>query len=61
VAITLLAAAFVAGLVRLATGTAPTVQGVLINLIWVLYDLVVLSVVIEAGRYRGPESQEAVQ
>jgi cellulose synthase (UDP-forming) len=61
VAIALLAAAFVAGLVRLATGTAPTVQGVLINLIWVLYDLVVLSVVIEAGRYRGPESQEAVQ
>jgi cellulose synthase (UDP-forming) len=60
VAMALLVAALVAGVVRLATGTAPTVQGVLINLVWVVYDLVVLSVVVEAGRYRGPQSEEAV-
>ena len=28
--------------------------GTLVNTVWVLYDLVVLSVIIQAARYRGP-------
>ena len=46
-------AAAVAGLVRYALGLAPTPQGTWINLVWVAYDLVVLSVIIQAARYTG--------
>ncbi|SFK77271.1 cellulose synthase (UDP-forming) [Geodermatophilus ruber] len=61
VAIVLLVAALVVGLVRLGLGLAPTAQGTWINVVWVLYDLVVLSVIIQAGRYRGPvRTEEAV-
>jgi len=52
----LLAAAAVIGLVRLRLGLAPTPQGTWINLVWVVYDLVVLSVIIQAARYAGPGS-----
>jgi cellulose synthase (UDP-forming) len=58
VAIALLVAALVVGLVRLWLGLAPTAQGTWINVVWVLYDLVVLSVIIQAGLYRGPVRQE---
>ena len=54
VAMTLLAAAAVIGMVRLWLGLAPTAQGTWINLVWVVYDLVVLSVIIQAARYTGP-------
>jgi len=54
VAMMLLAAAGVIGLVRLRLGLAPTPQGTWINLVWVVYDLVVLSVIIQAARYTGP-------
>ena len=53
VAALLLVAAAVVGLVRLAVGLAPTPQGTWINLVWVVYDLVVLSVIIQAARYTG--------
>jgi cellulose synthase (UDP-forming) len=58
VAMVLLVAAAVAGAVRLALGLAPTAQGTVINLIWVGYDLLVLSVVVQAGRYRGSAPEE---
>jgi cellulose synthase (UDP-forming) len=57
IAIGLLLVALVVGLVRLGTGTAPSVGGTLVNIAWVLYDLVVLSVIIDAALYRGPEEQ----
>jgi cellulose synthase (UDP-forming) len=53
IAMALLVGAAVVGLVRLALGLAPTAQGTWINLVWVVYDLVVLSVVIQAARYPG--------
>jgi cellulose synthase (UDP-forming) len=58
IAMVLLAAAAVVGLVRLALGLAPTAQGTWINLVWVIYDLVVLSVVIQAARYPGYQPPE---
>lgn len=51
-AMTLLAVAAVVGLVRVALGTADG-TGTLVNTVWVVYDLAVLSVIIQAARYRG--------
>jgi cellulose synthase (UDP-forming) len=58
IAMGVLVAAAVIGLIRLWLGLAPTAQGTWVNLVWVVYDLVVLSVVIEAARYRGPANVE---
>jgi cellulose synthase (UDP-forming) len=58
VAMAVLVAAAVVGLIRLRLGLAPTAVGTWVNLVWVVYDLVVLSVVIEAARYRGPKDME---
>jgi cellulose synthase (UDP-forming) len=58
VAMVVLVVAAVVGLVRLWLGLAPTAEGTWVNLVWVVYDLVVLSVVIEAARYRGPTNVE---
>jgi cellulose synthase (UDP-forming) len=52
-AMALLAIALVIGLARLAVGTADG-TGTLVNTVWVVYDLVVLSVIIQAALYRGP-------
>ncbi|WP_258935326.1 hypothetical protein [Nesterenkonia pannonica] len=49
----LLAVALIVGLARLAVGTADG-TGTLVNTIWVAYILIVLSVIIQAARYRGP-------
>ena len=51
-AIALLAVAAVVGLIRVALGTADG-TGTLVNTVWVVYDLAVLSVIIQAARYRG--------
>jgi len=51
--IALLVLAVIVGLVRLSLGLAPTAEGTWVNIAWVAYDLVVLSVIIEAARYRG--------
>ena len=59
VAIALLVTAAVVGLVRLALGLAPTAQGTWINITWVVYDLVVLSVIIQAARYTGYQPPDA--
>ncbi|MDP5228522.1 MULTISPECIES: glycosyltransferase family 2 protein [Arthrobacter] len=45
--------ALVIGVVRVVAGAADDV-GTLVNAVWVAYDLAVLSVIIEAARYRGP-------
>ncbi|SDQ33844.1 glycosyltransferase family 2 protein [Leucobacter chromiiresistens] len=52
-AMAVLAVGLILGLVRLGIGTADG-TGTLVNTAWVLYDLVVLSVIIQAARYRGP-------
>jgi cellulose synthase (UDP-forming) len=51
-AIAALVGALVVGGVRLAVGQAPAV-GTGINMLWVLFDLVIFSVVLQAVRYRG--------
>ncbi|BBX16628.1 cellulose synthase [Mycolicibacterium duvalii] len=57
VAIALLAVASVIGIVQLYFG-AISVLGVGVNLFWVLFDVVILSVVFQAVRYRGHETEE---
>ncbi|ADG75503.1 Cellulose synthase (UDP-forming) [Cellulomonas flavigena DSM 20109] len=52
VAMTVLAAAVPVGLVRAGLGLSAW-SGTLVNVCWVVYDLVVLSVVVQALRYRG--------
>lgn len=53
----LLVAAMVAGVVRMATGQA-NIPGSIFNMIWVLFDLLIFSIIIRAARYQGfePES-----
>lgn len=55
-AMVVLAIALVIGVTRVFLGTADG-TGTLVNTAWVLYDLVVLSVIIQAARYRGPAAR----
>ncbi|OBF09715.1 glycosyltransferase family 2 protein [Mycobacterium sp. ACS4331] len=55
-AIAMLAVASVIGIVQLYFG-AISVLGVGVNLFWVLFDVVILSVVFQAVRYRGHQSE----
>lgn len=55
VAMGLLVLAVVVGLIRLAAGAAPSAAGTFVNVGWVAYDLVILSVIIDAALYQGPE------
>jgi cellulose synthase (UDP-forming) len=59
IAMGLLIFAAVVGIVRLAVGQAPLL-GTGVNLVWIVYDLVILSVVISAARFRGVEEESAV-
>ncbi|WP_312171049.1 glycosyltransferase family 2 protein [Microbacterium sp.] len=52
-AMVVLSIALVIGVTRVIIGTGDG-TGTLVNTVWVLYDLVVLSVIIHAARYRGP-------
>ncbi|WP_322410355.1 glycosyltransferase family 2 protein [Microbacterium invictum] len=54
-AIAVLVFALGIGLTRLAVGTADG-TGTLVNTVWVVYDLAVLSVIIQAALYRGPKA-----
>lgn len=58
-AMAMLVVASVIGIVRLYFG-AISVLGVGVNLFWVLFDLLILSVVIQAVRYRGYRSEGAL-
>jgi cellulose synthase (UDP-forming) len=64
VVMVLLAVALVAGVVRLALGLNEPI-GTLVNMGWVVFDLVVLSVLVKAVKYKGfiPEKRntDAVQ
>lgn len=53
--IALLVVSTVVGLARLLLGAEDSGIGVLVNVLWVGYDLVVLSVIIQAALYRAPE------
>jgi cellulose synthase (UDP-forming) len=58
VAIALLAGSAVVGIVRAALGVVPAAEGTWVNVGWVAYDIVVLSVIIQAARFRGSEAHE---
>ncbi len=58
VATVVLVSAAAVGAVRLLTGTQTSTIGTAVNLAWVGYDLVVLSVIFRAARYRAPEPAE---
>jgi cellulose synthase (UDP-forming) len=51
-AMIVLAVALVIGVARVAIGTADG-TGTLVNTVWVAYDLLVLSIIVRAARYRG--------
>lgn len=53
----LLVLAVVSGVLQLWLGETLTVVGVGVNTLWVAYDLVVMSVIIQAARYRAPEAE----
>ncbi|HYD11199.1 MAG TPA: glycosyltransferase [Acidimicrobiales bacterium] len=58
----LLVASAIIGLVRVAIGAQPSLQATLVNVVWVCYDLLVMSVIVDAALYRGydvPEHEEA--
>ena len=57
VAMAILIAALIVGSVRLGTGLNEPV-GTLVNAAWVVFDLLILSVLIKAGRYHGHVSEE---
>ncbi|MGW9114462.1 glycosyltransferase [Microbacterium sp. NPDC055683] len=56
-AIAALVVALAIGAVRVAVGTGDG-TGTLVNTAWVVYDLVVLSVIVQAALYRGPQQKE---
>jgi cellulose synthase (UDP-forming) len=57
-AMTALTAAAVFAVVRLVWGWTAEPGAIWINLVWIVYDLIVLSVIIEAALYRGPRNEE---
>ncbi|WP_052274172.1 glycosyltransferase [Arthrobacter sp. L77] len=54
----LLAGAAVVGIIRMVLGQAD-ILGTSVNIVWVIFDLVIFSVIIEAVRYRGYEHYQA--
>ena len=57
VAMGLLVTAAIIGVTREFLGLSPTPEGTWVNLVWVGYDLLMLSVVVQAARYRGPSDE----
>ena len=60
-AMAVLVLACVVGGLRLWAGTTTSVIGTGVNWLWVAYDLLVLSVIIEAARFRQPEFPDQVE
>ena len=54
----LLAGAAVVGIIRMVLGQAD-ILGTSVNIVWVIFDLVIFSVIIEAVRYRGYEHYQS--
>ena len=57
-AMVMLIVATVIGVTQLYYGRAVSVMGVGVNVFWVIFDLVILSVVVQAARYRGHQLDE---
>lgn len=57
-AVVVLVVASAIGIVRLCTGAASSEIGTGVNLAWVLYDLVVISVIFQAARYRPSDPED---
>ena len=55
VAVIVLVVATVVGVVRLLSGAELSTLGVVVNIVWVAYDLLVISVIFQAAAYRAPE------
>ncbi|MGC1209002.1 MAG: cellulose synthase, partial [Ornithinimicrobium sp.] len=60
-AIVVLVVAAVIGVVRLWTGATDTYIGTGVNVAWVAYDLLILSVIFEAALFRAPEAELSEQ
>lgn len=60
-AMAVLVVACVVGGLRLWAGTTTSVIGTGVNWLWVAYDLLVLSVIIEAARFRAPEFPDPLE
>jgi cellulose synthase (UDP-forming) len=60
-AMAVLVVACVVGGLRLWAGTTTSVIGTGVNWLWVAYDLLVLSVIVEAARFRVPEFPDQVE
>ncbi|KQT89223.1 cellulose synthase [Marmoricola sp. Leaf446] len=56
-----LVVAVVIGVLRLVLDLSDSFIGTGVNTLWVAYDLLVLSVIIEAARFRAPEEERTVQ
>jgi cellulose synthase (UDP-forming) len=56
VAVVALVVATVIGVVRLWTGASQAPLGTFVNVLWVAYDLVILSVIFRAAAFRAPET-----
>ena len=54
----ILAIALAAGLIRLALGIGEPI-GTIVNVVWVVFDLIILSVLVPAARYRGFSPKES--
>ena len=58
VAVVVLVLACVIGVLRLWTGASDAPLGTFVNVLWVVYDLVILSVIFRAAAFRAPETTE---
>ena len=47
------------GVVRMVVGQAP-VLSTCVNMVWIVFDLLVLSVIVRAARYKGSEPDKTV-
>jgi cellulose synthase (UDP-forming) len=61
VATVVLVLACVVGVVRLWTGAATSTIGVAVNVAWVAFDLLVMSVIYQAALYRAPEPAKELE
>jgi cellulose synthase (UDP-forming) len=57
-AVVILVLASIIGLIRVAIGSTDSVAGTLVNVVWVCYDLLLFSVLVQAGRYRPDDQPE---
>jgi cellulose synthase (UDP-forming) len=58
IACAVLVLACAVGVLRLHSGAATSGIGVAVNVVWVAYDLLVISVIFQAARYRAPDPEE---